>query len=69
MAGGEIIFETIQIGQSQKISAIDVASGTEVSLIVPSNTDPSYARDLAARKLAKRLKRERKKPGGHGILL
>jgi len=54
----EIIFETLRCGNAQKISAIDVATGVEVSISAPLNADENYTRNIVARKLEQKLGRE-----------
>ncbi|MBL4595263.1 MAG: hypothetical protein JKX99_01665 [Robiginitomaculum sp.] len=54
----EIIFETIRCGDSLKISAIDMATGIEVSIIAPPQADESYTQTIAARKLEVKLRKK-----------
>ncbi|PHR58050.1 MAG: serine hydroxymethyltransferase [Robiginitomaculum sp.] len=65
----EVIFETIACGDTLKISAIDVQSGIEVSIIAPKNANEDYARNIAARKLERRLQRNLKSDDRGGIIV
>jgi hypothetical protein len=75
--GREIIFETIQRGQSLKISAIDASTGVEVSIIAPLTASEMQTQGIAARKLEQKLIREgiisvgrrNEKPGSKGFLV
>ena len=58
----EVIIETIRCGNSLKISAIDVATGTEVSITAPLDVDEAYSHKIATRKLEKRLGQAGNKP-------
>ena len=55
--GGEVIFEFRRIGAFAKASAIDVASGVEVSITAPASADDATLRQAALRKLEWALKR------------
>jgi hypothetical protein len=55
---GEVYLELTSIGGSLKVSAIHVATGTEVSAVAPANTARSDLQRLAIGKLKARLKRE-----------
>ena len=56
MTGGrEIIFEHVVNGAYLKTSAIDVATGIEVSVIAPAHAAQSDCERLATRKLLRRL--------------
>lgn len=59
-AGGrrEIIFEFVRIGASVKVTAVDVATGTEVSTIGPANAMESDLKRLAAGKLERVLSKK-----------
>lgn len=50
-SGREVIFEYLPIGASVKISAIDVETGTEVSVIGPSSGSRMELERVALRKL------------------
>ncbi len=54
----EIIFEFIRMGGSVKVAAIDVASGTEVSIIGPANAMEMDLKRLAAAKLERMLSKK-----------
>jgi hypothetical protein len=55
-AGGEIYFEFTAIGRSVKVSAIDAATGTEVSIMGPVTAARADLQRLALQKLQARLK-------------
>lgn len=70
---GEIIIETVTIGGSQRVTAIDVASLVEVVFQAPLSADPATIQALARQKLAYRLGRRasrgRPPPDKGGILV
>ncbi len=51
----EIIFETLRVGDTQRVAAIDVASGIEVVVIAPAHASLADVRTLAVRKLERAL--------------
>jgi len=52
MAGGrEIIFEFVRVGGSVKVTALDVASGVEVSIVGPASAGEASLKRLAKQKL------------------
>jgi hypothetical protein len=53
--GGEVFFEFTAIGRSVKVSAIDAASGVEVSIVAPATLSRAEMQRLALRKLRARL--------------
>ena len=55
---GEVYFEHIRIGVSSKVSAIDAATGVEVTIIGPASADLRMLEAAALRKLKARLARE-----------
>jgi hypothetical protein len=55
----EVLFEIVTIGAFAKVSAIDSATGTEVSIIAPSGADEAILKDAALRKLDYMLKKNR----------
>jgi hypothetical protein len=55
-SGNEIYFEFVAIGRHVKVSAIDAASGTEVSVMGPATASQADLQRLALRKLQARLK-------------
>lgn len=60
-AGGvrrEIIFEFTPIGASVKVTAVDVASGLEVSVVAPSSAARSELERIALQKLRYMLARK-----------
>ncbi|MEQ9226895.1 MAG: hypothetical protein RLO15_11135 [Parvibaculum sp.] len=74
--GREVIFEFIPVGGSVKVTAIDVATGLEVSVIGPSIAAQSELQNIAARKLRYMLEKKKEdkpndKPqgGGGGIVV
>jgi len=63
-----VIFEFVIVGESQKVSAIDIASGIEVSIITPLNAERPYVQDIALCKLNRRLQKEVHPIKGDGII-
>jgi hypothetical protein len=53
---GEVYFEFTVIGRNVKVSAIDAASGTEVTVIGPATASQADLQRLAQQKLAAKLK-------------
>ena len=51
----EVIFEVKRVGDTQKVAAIDVASGREVVVLAPANAALGDVRALALRKLERTL--------------
>lgn len=58
----EVYFEHTTIGGSVKVSAIDAATGIEVSVIGPASAAPAQLQRLALQKLENRLATARKSP-------
>jgi hypothetical protein len=56
-ASGDIYFEFAAIGRNVKVTAIDGASGVEVSVVAPATAARSDLQRLALRKLQARLQR------------
>jgi hypothetical protein len=54
----EVYFEFTQVGSSVKVTAIDAASGVEVTVIGPAAAAPSQLQQLALAKLKVRMERE-----------
>ncbi len=54
-APGEVYFEFTAIGRSVKVSAIDAASGLEVSVVGPASAPQAQLERLALQKLKARL--------------
>jgi hypothetical protein len=54
-ADREIIFETVRMGDAQRVAAIDVATGVEVVVIAPANAALADVRALALKKLERAL--------------
>ena len=52
---GEVYFELTTIGRSVKVTAIDAATGTEVSVIAPAGASQADLQRLALQKLRARL--------------
>ena len=46
-----IIYEIVTLGNVSKVTAVDTATGTEVSLVVPKNTPLPSIKAAAKRKL------------------
>ena len=65
----EIIIEFIEIGQSVKVSAVDVASGEEVSIIGPVSASRDQLEQTAVAKLKYVLTKPSKKKDGPGIVV
>lgn len=57
----EVIFEFVTVGNFVKISAIDVATGTEVSIMTPRNIGVNTMKEQAKNKLIWRLQQKNKK--------
>jgi hypothetical protein len=55
----EIIFEFLRIGAALKVTAIDAASGTEVSMVGDPNAGQETLRRLAKQKLDYVMSRKR----------
>jgi len=64
-AGREVLFELRQIGNSVKVTAIDVATNTEVSTLGPASAGVHGLKMAALRKLNYVLA-ERARGAGHG---
>jgi hypothetical protein len=56
--GREVYFEFVAIGNAVKVTAIDSATGIEVSAMGPVSASQADLRQLALRKLQARLRRE-----------
>jgi hypothetical protein len=56
---GEVYFEFTGIGRHVKVSAIDAATGIEISVIGPATASQADLQRLALRKLKTRLKAPR----------
>jgi hypothetical protein len=61
----DVIFEFRRVGNAVKVSAVDTATMTEVSVVGPATADEVTLRHMALRKLEFVLARRRKdeKPG------
>jgi hypothetical protein len=55
----EVIFEFLRIGAALKVTAIDAASGTEVSMVGDPNAGQETLRRLAKQKLDYVISRKR----------
>jgi len=55
-AGGEVYFEFVAVGRHVKVSAIDAATGIEVSVMGPATASRTALQRLALQKLQARLK-------------
>ncbi len=53
---GDIYFEFTVIGRNVKVSAIDAATGTEISILGPATASQSDLQRIALQKLMIRLK-------------
>jgi hypothetical protein len=58
----EVIFETVRIGEIQRVAAIHVATGTEVVVQAPAAAALADVRALALRKLERALGEGSKPP-------
>jgi Domain of unknown function (DUF6898) len=58
----EVFFEFVAIGAAVKVTAIDAATGTEVSVMGPAGAAQADLEQLAIGKLRARLMREAAKP-------
>ena len=72
----EFIFEFVTIGDSVRLAAVDVATGTEVVVFGPVHAAQSDLQRLAARKLIRRLTQDghheeskTPRPGGRGVIV
>jgi len=61
-ADREIIFETLRVGDTQRVAAIDVATGVEVVVIAPANAALADVRTLAIKKLERALAGDDEEP-------
>ena len=52
----DVYFEFVAIGRNVKVSAIDAATGTEVSIMGPASASQADLQRLALQKLVARLK-------------
>lgn len=52
----EVYFEFVAIGRNVKVSAIDAATGTEVSIMGPATASQADLQRLALQKLLTRLR-------------
>lgn len=53
--GGEVFLEFIPVGNSVKVSAVDAATGIEVSIIGPATAARDHLQTVALQKLRRRL--------------
>jgi hypothetical protein len=51
----EVIFEFVRLGSTIKVIAVETATGTEVSVVVPATISPTDAERLALQKLRRKL--------------
>ncbi len=66
---GEVIIEFYRVGAFVKVSAVDVATSTEVSIMGPANAGEETLTRVVMRKLEYVLKRQRKDaPAPRGLL-
>jgi hypothetical protein len=61
---GEVLFEFLRIGNTMKVIAFDVDSGTEISIVGPANYGPEILKRNALKRLEYVLKKEREGWGG-----
>jgi hypothetical protein len=60
MTGRDIYFEFIAIGNSVKVTVIDSATATEVSVVGPATASKQALEQVALQKLKARLAREQR---------
>ncbi|MGE0251805.1 MAG: hypothetical protein AB7G80_04040 [Dongiaceae bacterium] len=60
MSGREIIFEFQTIGRSVKVTALDVATDTEISITGDAGAPEAYLKQVALKKLEYVLSKEKK---------
>ena len=65
----EIIIEFIEVGNSVKVSAVDVASGEEVSIVGPTSASREQLEQTVLAKLKYVLSKGQKKDDGPGIVV
>ena len=51
----EILFEFVRVGNQMRVAAIDVASGTEIVVVMPAASTKQQMQQLALAKLRKKL--------------
>lgn len=56
---GEYLVEFVQVGSSVKVSAVDVVTGREVSIVGPANSSRHHLSQVAIRKLKYVLAKEK----------
>lgn len=56
---GEVYLEFRPVGQQVKVSAIDAATGIEVSVFGPASTSQEDLKRIAVRKLQRRIEQEK----------
>lgn len=65
---GEVIFEFLSLGASVKVSAVHVATRTEVSIVGPEKASRVALERTALAKLHYVLKKKKASPGSSGIV-
>ncbi len=60
----EVYLEFFTLGRQVKVSAVDAATGIEISIFGPLNTSQSELERIAVAKLRRRIKRETTLPRG-----
>ena len=66
---GEVLIEIWQVGNAVKVSAVDVATGTEVSIVGSPSTDEETLKRNAVNKLNYVLRKGNSDTGGTGIVI
>lgn len=66
---GEVLIEMWQVGNAVKVSAIDVATGTEVSIVGSPSTDDETLKRTAVNKLNYVLRKGTGNSGGTGVVV
>tara|TARA_B100000029_G_C17114562_1_gene792737 strand:+ start:183 stop:401 length:219 start_codon:yes stop_codon:yes gene_type:complete len=66
---GEVLIEMYQVGNAVKVSAVDVATGTEVSIVGSPSTDEETLKRTAVNKLNYVLRKGAGTAGGAGVVV
>lgn len=53
--GGEVFLEFVPVGNAVKVSAVDAATGIEVSIVGPATASRDHLETVALQKLRRRL--------------
>jgi hypothetical protein len=66
---GEVLIEMWQVGNAVKVTAVDVATGTEVSIVGSPSVDEEILKRNAVNKLNYVLRKTAGNSGGSGIVV